>query len=122
MKLTISKMVMKFLYLLKKEFNDFWRVIELSNELKSAIQIFSKEVVVSQDNIKNEDRPYFNYPRRSNSFSSPNFFYNRYIEMFCYTHFILEQSGICFAAFLFLQFIIQIVVTIIRSPQLQKTT
>ena len=47
------------------------------------------------------------------SFISPNFFDNRYIEMFGYTQFILEQCGIYFAVFLFLKFIIQIVVKIV---------
>ena len=86
--------------------------------MKSDMQFFSKEVVVSLDNYKNEDRPYFNYPRRSYSFNSPNFFHNRYMEMFGYTQFILEQSGICLAAFLWLKIIIQIVLTIIKGPQL----
>ena len=78
------------------------------------IENFSKEFVVSQDNFKSEDRTDLNYPMRTvylDSFTSPNFFDNRYIEMFGYTQFILEQCGIYFASFLFLKFIIQIVVT-----------
>ena len=56
------------------------------------------------------------------SFTSPNFFYNRYIEKFGYSQFMLEQCGIYFAAFLFLKFIIQIVVTIIKALQVHKIT
>ena len=93
--------------------------------MKDAIQTFSKELVVSQDNFKSEDRTYLNYPMRAvylDSFISPNFFDNRYIKMFGYTQFILEQCGIYFAAFLFLNFIIQIVVTIIKALQIHKIT
>ena len=37
----------------EKKLKEFWRVIEFSNEMKSAIQTFYKEVVVSQDNYRN---------------------------------------------------------------------
>ena len=92
--------------------------------MKNAIQPFSKELFVSQDNFKSEDRPYLNYPMRTvylDSFISPNFFDNSYIEMFGYTQLILEQCGIYFAAFL-LKFIIQIVVTIVKALQIHKIT
>ena len=62
--------------------------------MKDAIKTFSKELVVSQDNFKSEDRTYLDYPMRTSyldSFISPNFFDNRYIEMFGYTQFLLEQ-------------------------------
>ena len=91
--------------------------------MKNAIQIFSKELVVSQDNFKREDRPYLNYPMRTvylESFISPNFFSN--IEMFGCTQFILEQCGIYFAAFLFLKLIIQFVVSIVKALQIHKIT
>ena len=108
-----------------QELKKFWRGIKFNNEMKDAIQTFSKELVVSQDNFKSEDRTYLNYPMRTvylDSFISPNFFDNRYIEMFGYTQFILEQCGIYFAAFLFLKFIIQIVVTIVKALQIHKIT
>ena len=108
-----------------QELKKFWRGIKFNNEMKKAIQTFSKELVVSQDNFKSEDRPYLNYPMRTvylDSFISPNFFDNRYIEMFGYTQFILEQYAIYFAAFLFLKFIIQIVVTIVKALQIHKIT
>ena len=56
------------------------------------------------------------------SFISPNFFDNRYIEMFGYKQFILEQCGIYFAAFLFLKFTIQIVITIVKALQIHEIT
>ena len=93
--------------------------------MKDAIQTFSKELVVSQDNFKSEDRTYLNYPMTTDcldAFISPNFFDNRYTEMFGYTQFILEQCVIYFAAFLFLKFIIQIVVTIIKALQILFAT
>ena len=108
-----------------QELKKFWRGMKFNNEMKDAIQTFSKELVVSQDNFKSEDRTYLNYPMRTvylDSFISPNFFDNRYIEMFGYTQFILEQCGIYFAAFLFLKFIIQIVVTIVKALQIHKIT
>ena len=93
--------------------------------MKNAIQPFSKELFVSQDIFKSEDRPYLDYPMRTvylDSFISPNFFDNSYIEMFGYTQLILEQCGIYFAAFLFLKLIIQIVVTIVKALQIHKIT
>ena len=87
------------------------------------IQTFSKELVASQDNFKSEDRPYLNYPLRTvylDSFISPKFFDNRYIERFGYAHFILEQCRIYFAAFVFLKFFIQNVVTIVKALQIHK--
>ena len=48
-----------------QELKKFWRGIKFNNEMKNAIQTFSKEFVVSQDNFKSEDRPYLNYPMRT---------------------------------------------------------
>ena len=42
-----------------------WRGIKINNEMKDAIQTFSKELVVSQDNFKSEARTYLNYPMRA---------------------------------------------------------
>ena len=78
------------------------REIEFNNEMKDAIQTFSKELVVSQDNFKSWDSHHIYYTIRTvylESFISPNFFDNRYIEMFGYTQFILEQCRIYCAAF-----------------------
>ena len=89
--------------------------------MKQGKQTFYKELVVSQDSFQREDRPYLSYPMRtvySYSFISPNFFDNRYIEMFGNAKFIVEQCGIHFAAF-FLKFIIQIL-TIIKALQIQN--
>ena len=108
-----------------QELKKLWRGNKFNSELKNAIQTFSKELVASQDNFKSEDRPHLNYPMRTlylDSFISLNFFDNRYIELFGYTQFILEQCGIYFAAFLFLNFIIQIVVTIVKALQIHKIT
>ena len=58
-----------------QDLKKFWRGIKF-NEMKNAIQPFSKELFVSQDNFKSEDRPYLNYPMRTvylDSFISPNF-------------------------------------------------
>ena len=93
--------------------------------MRDAIQTFSKELVVSQDNFKSEDRPYLNSPKRTvylDYFISLSFFDNRYIEIFGKTQLILKQSGIYFAAFLFLKFFIQIAVTIIKDRQMHKLT
>ena len=108
-----------------QELKKFWRGVKFNQEIKNAIQTFSKGHVVSQDNFKSGDRPYLNYLMRTvylDSFISPNFFDNRYIEMFGYTQFILEQCGIYFAAFLFSKFIIQIVLTIVKALQIHKIT
>ena len=108
-----------------QELKKIGRGIKFNNEMKKAIQTFSKELVVSQDSFKSEDRTYLNYPMRTvylDSFISPNFFDNRYIETFGYTQFILEQCGIYFAAFPFVKFIIQIVVTIVKALEIHKIT
>ena len=92
--------------------------------MKDAIQTFSKELVVSQDNFKSWDSHHIYYPIRTvylDSFISPNFFDNHYIEMFGYTQFILEQCRIYCAAF-FLKFIIQIVVTNVEALHIYKVT
>ena len=108
-----------------QELKKIWRGIKFNNEMKKAIQTFSKKLVVSQDNFKSEDRTYLIYLMRTvylDSFISPNFFDNRYIETFGYTQFNLEQRGIYFAAFLFVKLIIQIVVTIVKALEIHKST
>ena len=103
----------------------FWNDVTLSSEMKDAAQEFSRELVEIQHN-KSQPSGYSNYYTTKtiylDSLISSQFLHNRYIKAFGRIHYYLEQCAITFAVFLFVKFIIDIVVCIIRALQIHKIT
>ena len=93
--------------------------------MKDAAQEFARELVKIQRN-KSQPSDYSNYCTTKtiylDSLISSEFLHNRYIKAFGRVHYYLEQCGSTFAIFLFVKFIIDIVVCIIRALQIHKIT
>ena len=109
----------------KEDMIAFWNKVTLNSEMKDAAQEFSRELVGIQHN-KSQPIGYSSYytteKKYLDSLFSSQFVHNRYIKAFRRVHFYLEQCGITFAVFLFVKFIIDIVVCIIRALQIHKIT
>ena len=109
----------------KEDMIAFWNDVTLNSEMKDAAQEFSRELVEIQQN-KSQPSGYSNYYTTKtiylDSLISSQFLHNRYIKAFGRVHYYLEQCGITFAVFLFVKFIIDIVVCIIRALQIHKIT
>ena len=107
----------------KEDMIAFWNDVTLNSEMKDAAQEFSRELVEIQHN-KSQPSGYSNYYTTKtiylDSLISSQFLHNRYIKTFGRMHYYLEQCGITFAVFLFVKFIIDIVVCIIRALQIHK--
>ena len=56
------------------------------------------------------------------SFISPDFFKNQFVETFGKIQYIIERCGIFFAAFLFIKLLIDIFLCLIRAMQINKIT
>ena len=107
----------------KEDMIAFWNDVTLNSEMKDTAQEFSRELVEIQHN-KSQPSGYSNYYTTKtiylDSLISSQFPHKRYIKAFGRVHYYLEQCGITFAVFLFVKFIIDMVVCIIRALEIHK--
>ena len=93
--------------------------------MKDAVQKFARELDKIEHN-KRQASGYRNYYTTKtiylDSLISSPLIHNRYIKAFNRVHYYLEQCGITFAIFLFVKFIIDTAVCIIRALQIHKIT
>ena len=93
--------------------------------MKDAAQKFARELSEIQHN-NSQPSGYSNYYTTKTIYLDPlissQFLQNQYIKAFGQIHYYLEQSGITFAKFLIVKFILDFVVCIIRALQLHKIT
>ena len=118
------KIGQKVFFHVKEDMIAFWNEMKrrsvFHSEMKDAAQEFSRELVEIQNNkIQPSGCTKTIY---IDSLISSQFLHNRYIKAFGRVHYYLEQCGITFAVFLFVKFIIDIVVCIIRALQIHKIT
>ena len=115
----------EFSFHIKEDMIAFWNDVTLNSEMKDAAQEFSRELVEIQHN-KSQPSGYSNYytlkTKYVDSLISSQFLHNRYIKAFGGVHYYLEHCGITFAVLLFVKFIVDIVVCIIRALQVHKIT
>ena len=107
-----------------KERMAFSNSINFISNMKGVLKHFTKSLLDSRKSISNISGTNFYNSRTINldSFISPDFFNNQFVETFGKIHYIIERCGIFFAAFLFIKLLIDIVLCLIRAMQINKIT
>ena len=102
----------------------FWNSITFNSNMKGVLKHFTKSLLDSRESFSNISGTNY-YNSRTiylDSFISPDFFNNQFVETFGKIQYIIEQFGIFFAAFLFIKLLIDIVLCLIRAMQINKIT
>ena len=102
----------------------FWNSITFNSNMKGVLKHFTKSLIDSRESFSNISGTNY-YNSRTvylDSFISPDFFNNRFVETFGKIQYIIERCGIFFAAFLFIKLLIDIVLCLIRAMQINKIT
>ena len=102
----------------------FWNSINFNSNMKDVLKHFTKSLLDSRDSFsKISGTNYYNSRTiYLYSFISPDFVYNQFVETFRKIQYIIEQSRIFFAAFLFIKLLIDIVLCFTRAMQINKIT
>ena len=107
-----------------KEMMSFWNSITFNSNMKGVLKHFTKSLIDSRESFSNISGTNY-YNSRTiylDSFISPDFFNNQFVETFGKIQYIIERCGIFFAAFLFMKLLIDIVLCLIRAMQINKIT
>ena len=107
-----------------KEMMSFWNSITFNSNMKGVLKHFTKSLIDSRESFSNISGTNY-YNSRTiylDSFISPDFFNNQFVETFGKIQYIIERCGIFFAAFLFIKLLIDIVLCLIRAMQINKIT
>ena len=108
-----------------KEMMAFWNSINFNSKLKRILlKHFTKSLLDSRESFSNISGTNY-YKSRTiylDSFISPDFFNNQFVEPFGKIQYIIQRCGIFFAAFLFIKILIDIVLCLIRAMQINKIT
>ena len=101
----------------------FWNSINLISNMKGVLKHFAKSLLGSSESFSNFSGANY-YNSRTiylDSFISPDFFNNQFVETFGKIEFIIERCGICFGA-LFIKLLIDVVLCLIRAMHINKIT
>ena len=107
-----------------KEMMAFWNSINFNYNMKGVLKHFTKSLLGSRESFPNISGTNY-YNSRTiylDSFISPDFFNNEFVETFGKIQYIMERCGLFFAAFLFIKLLIDIVLCLIRAMQINKIT
>ena len=107
-----------------KEMMAFWNSINFNSNMKGVLKHFTKSLLDSRESFSNISGTNF-YNSRTiylDSFISPDFLNNQFVETFGKIQYIIERCGIFFAVFLFIKLLIDIVLCLIRAMQINKIT
>ena len=107
-----------------KELMAFWNSINFNSNMKGVLKHFTKSLFGSRESFSNIlGTNYYNSKTiYLDSFISPDFFNNRFVETFGKIQYIIERCRTFFAAFLFIRLLIDIVLCLIRAMQINKIT
>ena len=107
-----------------KELMPFWNSITFNSNMKGVLKHFTKSLLDSRESFSNISGTNY-YNSRTiylDSFISPDFFNNQFVETFGKIQYIIERCGVFFAAFLFIKLLIDIISCLIRVMQINKIT
>ena len=107
-----------------KEMMAFGNSINVNSNMKGVLKHFTKSILGSRESFSNfSGKTYYNSRTiYLDSFISPDFFNNQFVETFGKIKYIIERCGIFFAAFFFIKLLIDIVLCLIRAMQINKIT
>ena len=107
-----------------KEMIACWNSINFNSNMKGVLKHFTNSLIDSRESSSNISVTNY-YNSRTiylDSFISPDFFNNQFVESFGKIQYIIERCGIFFGAFFFIKLLIDIVLCLIRAMQIYKTT
>ena len=93
----------------------FWKSINFNSNMKGVLKHFTKSLLDSRESFSNISGTNY-YNSRTiylDSFISPDYFNNQFVETFGKIQYIIERCGIFSAAFLFIKLLIDIVLCLI---------
>ena len=102
----------------------FWNSIKFNFNMKGVFKHFTKSLLGSRESFsKISGTNYYNSRTiYLDSFISPDFFNNQFVETLGKIQYIIERCEIFVAAFLFIKLLIDIVLCLIRAMQINKIT
>ena len=109
----------------KGQHSEFWDAFLKSSASKNALQKFTRNLIVPSNAKKGPDGYTYYAPRTDfflDNMISPNYFENEFVQTFGTAGYWLEKCRICFAIFLFIKLIIDIVVTVMRTLEIHRIT
>ena len=109
----------------KRQLSEFWAAILMNSASKNALQKFTRNLIVPSNAKKGPDGYTYYAPRTDffvDNMISPNYFENEFVQTFGTVGFWLEKYGIWFAIFLFIKLIIDIIVTVMRTLEIDRIT
>ena len=109
----------------KGELNEFWDSILMSSASKNALQKFTRKLIVPSNAKKGPDGYTYYAPKTDffvDNMISPQYFESKFIQTFGVVGYWLEKCGLIFAIFLFIKFVIDILVTVIRTLEIHRIT
>ena len=95
----------------------------MSSASKNSLQKFTRSLIVSSNAKKGPDGYTYYAPRTDffvDDMISPKYFANKFVQTFGTIGYWLEKCGICFAIFLFVKLIIDIIVTVMRTLEIHR--
>ena len=107
-----------------KEMMAFWNSKNFNSNTKGVLKLFTKSFLGNRESFSDISGTNY-YNSRTiylDSFISPDFFNNHFVETFRKIQYIIERCGIFFAAFLFIKLLIDIALCLIRAMQHNKIT
>ena len=109
----------------RAELSEFWHNILISAASRKALQKFSRELIVPNTAIHGPEQYSYYAPRTDfyvDNKISPSYFKNQFMETFGSVAYVLEFYGIYFSCFLFVKFIVDLIVMILRHMEINRLT
>ena len=109
----------------RNELKGFWDGILINAASRTALKKFSQHLIVYTTAEEGTDGSHYYTPGTEfflDKMISPGFFKDHFLDTFGPVVYVLEHCGIYFSVFLFIKFIIDMVVMIVRYMEIDKIT
>ena len=109
----------------RAKLTEFRDNILISAASRKALQKFSRELIVPSTAIHGPEQYSYYAPRTDiyvDNMISPNYFKNQFMDTFGSVAYVLDFCGIFFSCFLFIKFIVDLIVMILRQMEINRFT
>ena len=109
----------------RNELKGFWDSILINAASRTALKMFSQNLIVYTTAGEGTDGSYYYTPRTEffvDKMISPGYFKDHFLDTFGSVGYVLEHCGTCFSVFLFIKLIIDMVVIIVHYMAKDKLT
>ena len=107
----------------RAQLSEFWDNILISAASRKALPKFSRELIVPNTAIHGPKKYSYYTPRTDfyvDNMISPSFIKNQFMDTFGSVAYVLEICGIFFSCFLFVKFIVDLIVMILRHMEINR--